>query len=684
MREARKIRTPLMFACVTEKVGVVRVRTAGKWRCTRKEVRDQFYMSATPRGSTVFARKEPPEEHIKHAGQVASLQPTTARPTLTRTSKHLHPHFTMAPSSQMPNCVIELQAPDDSLPSLVRRGVDAIRHNMIYSSESPPGVYLLPGDGTLKDRLKIVGLRDPEPDSTAVHSDSGDSEATVYSPLLAPVTGSEKPDDIKLRDMASISEGAPPADGTYMSPLRYIEEISQSGTHANRFYYFMLITMNVKSATLKRDEQGRSEGNRDVVFYFLVDTGSNTTWTYAKDVWRIRSLRVKEPGKSSELIVCAGDRRRPACLWDLSETVEFLMTEPSSCRLPRGVEETFVIEHPMPVVSYGPVDKPEAVVLALLKPPGKEIKIENCQDWNEYKNIAWTSDASFMWYRFGVCYAGTGNIIEWKDMDGIAGMGLKEYQGAFDIHDGAYVESFIEALSHQLFPPSGGEGGFIMFFLLRGGRNLASFLALNHWPCVEAPQWSPKIFVFSDRRDNKGKWTIQIAEIDVTFAEQHQRPDGSKYATEHNVNIKFDHGRAILDTGSSVTYFPHEAMQTLLHEFGHKSGGSFMVRDKVDLDADRSCIKFVFNTRSSEDTLVQFTIPLTPFLCNRAREGLIYEGKPPLDPHNNGSPEEIIVLGANFFQSAVVALHYPAVGTRRPYVRLARQSSAFVLPPSSE
>ncbi len=50
-------------------------------------------------------------------------------------------------------------------------------------------------------------------------------QGTTYSPIILPVTGREKEDDIKVRNLASAWEQAPPEDGTSIMLDSIIDEI---------------------------------------------------------------------------------------------------------------------------------------------------------------------------------------------------------------------------------------------------------------------------------------------------------------------------------------------------------------------------------------------------------------------------------------------------------------------------
>ncbi|KAI1792105.1 hypothetical protein LXA43DRAFT_1093922 [Ganoderma leucocontextum] len=274
------------------------------------------------------------------------------------------------------------------------------------------------------------------------------------------------------------------------------------------------------------------------------------------------------------------------------------------------------------------------------------------------------------------------------------------------LHIDTELKSFIAAIKNAL-PLVDTEGGHVLYFCLRrkdvpggapnnvpGGVLVSkSWMSINNWPCAAVPKWSPPIPICStDPKINEYLWKAELASIAF----------GRLNGSQPDFRFTFPNGpvHVLFDTGSSGSWVPSALVRYLRTtvfptpeniQIDTQRGDSSSIEDEDrgpeyyiprDIDTIQWTVKLEFKGTDGSPLVV--TCPAYPFLgCEAAgeavrtvyKEGLLFCA-PEKDPR--------FVLGANFFQSMLVALHAPEYGD--PYVRVAwpranTTDGVFVPPP---
>ncbi|KAI0672459.1 hypothetical protein C8Q78DRAFT_1077978 [Trametes maxima] len=327
----------------------------------------------------------------------------------------------------------------------------------------------------------------------------------------------------------------------------------------------------------------------------------------------------------------------------------------------------------------------------------KKVDVEVCRCFDVTAVQTSETFISFS-FRFAVAFAATEETYS-RPFDGILALGQMNAQSPFSAAETVLTApSFLASLSSTVDPGGPrraemGDRGIILFITLRKLGH-SSWVGLNRWPLPgpgQLVQWSDKIQVIND----SPTWAVLLESIEVQeyTAGQSDGPDG-KHEWRCKQVISFGEStgvksgiRVSLDTGSALSWLPAKLVRTIRTavfptsynlELDAKKGDASQLQDDdpsyrvpKTFKASGWQVKYTFRGTSGKSVVVLG--PADPFLFTANPvdpnedfyEGLVYT-----------APNDIFILGQNFFHSMFVCMHNPDPDINhhgRCYVKLSPQ-----------
>ncbi|KAI0667512.1 hypothetical protein C8Q78DRAFT_1053464 [Trametes maxima] len=602
---------------------------------------------------------------------------------------------------------IHLLSPQEDSPSLYRRAVDTVRRGWTLQDDSPAGVYfsesgeLVYHPGHSEDPSGIdsgseisgesrpetsFGEGDASENTTAITSLDNDA----FTKDISDVFDREDSLDADVSDFGGSQEGLE-SDGLFLQTRKVdvrnlLDDalLHQTSAMPKEFYQLQLTT--------RQFNDNLKDGFKDTTFQLEIDTGSNTTWIRGEQVRKIVGFQDKPPlsmnstnSPSSGLPVNSGRgayqimRFSSTELHNKSRLLNHHIFVPT---VPEGEQTTFITTWQGQVSYGGGQTYKRTILLGRPKDPRlRKFKLQSCFKWNAQQS--WLEPLGVD-CEIPVAICGTERYILSHALDGILGLGTLRYQNAFRKNAGVTedgdVPSFLQQISGHLerIP---GEAGNILYFMLRpppskeGEMGQPSYLALQKWPTVNEPLWSPKIPVHGNR-----KWRIPLKGMAIWHGVDAASANVDTLSSRvPSVQISLDQPlNVILDTGSTLSYLPTDMIVGLLDDAyinrRPRSGEQNLSPYYVDPAFTQKALTVQLNFTAGNGQDASIFVPALSFLYNTRGEGLVWATvtEDPKKKPKNLKPWGL--LGINFFQVVYAAFHLPELQGVNPYVRFACQS----------